>query len=380
MVTARPPIREDVKGLRQRARAGGWRVWWEPNAAERGAGLKPVDLDADRPTWSVREARRLNVAAEAAVKGKGRGTGGRTMAALIADYQRGRAFRGLKPKTQTGYRGLMRLIEEKWGAEPVAGFTKPVMRRWYETLADTRGEYQAKQLIRAASILFQHAETMLGWRPENSNPCYRLRVVTPKGRARFASWEEIAAMQAAADRVGLRCVAVALRLSLFTGQRETDVLAATPDAFAPGGPDLPPGLWVWRLTRSKRGNADTLPVHPAILPDILAARTAGASHLVLDDVTGQPLGDVAFGYRWAKVRTEAAKLCPSVASLQFRDLRRTFGVLARRAGVGIDDAADVLGNSAATDPVLAETYMPGQLDTRMRAVMAINPPAERKLA
>eukprot|EP00919_Chromeraceae_sp_WS-2016_P079842 GHVR01188887.1.p1 GENE.GHVR01188887.1~~GHVR01188887.1.p1 ORF type:complete len:110 (-),score=14.87 GHVR01188887.1:181-510(-) len=60
-MTNRAPITDKVTGLRQRRRANGsWRVWWEPNQSARDLGFDAVELNADRATWSVREAKRLN--------------------------------------------------------------------------------------------------------------------------------------------------------------------------------------------------------------------------------------------------------------------------------------------------------------------------------
>ena len=70
--------------------------------------------------------------------------------------------------------------------------------------------------------------------------------------------------------------------------------------------------------------------------------------------TGLPGVDL-FVDRFAEVRAEAAKKMPQLADLQFRDLCRTFGVLARAGGAERSDVGDVLGNSAAVDPRLGET-------------------------
>jgi hypothetical protein len=48
--------------------------------------------------------------------------------------------------------------------------------------------------------------------------------------------------------------------------------------------------------------------------------------------------------------------------------------MARRAGTGRDDVADVLGNSADTDSYLAQVYTAAELATAARAVMAIRRP------
>lgn len=66
-----------------------------------------------------------------------------------------------------------------------------------------------------------------------------------------------------------------------------------------------------------------------------------------------------------------------MAGLQFRDLRRTFAILSRSGGSTKDDTGDVLGNSSAVNPQLAEVYMPSQLDTASRAVDAIKRPGRK---
>ena len=57
--------------------------------------------------------------------------------------------------------------------------------------------------------------------------------------------------------------------------------------------------------------------------------------------------------------------------------RRTFGVWARAGGGSREDVGDVLGNSAAMDPQLGETYMPPSFHTAARAVASIQRPSEQ---
>ena len=81
-VKPRRPIAAPPPRVRQRQRADGtWRLWWEPEQAIRSQGFATVELDADRLTWSQREAQRLNRLVEDARAGrKPRKAGGRTVA------------------------------------------------------------------------------------------------------------------------------------------------------------------------------------------------------------------------------------------------------------------------------------------------------------
>lgn len=382
----------DPPGMRSRGRTDGTvRVWWEPSPAARKLGFDPVDLDADRMSWSRKRATDLNAEVAAAAAGgpkagarKG-AAGGRTISALIADYQQSPHFTAsLAPKTRESYRKLLLQVEAKWGTYRVGDFDKATMTAWYETLFAAKGARMAQALIRQMSILFSRAES-IGWRPENSNPCMRLRVVTPRPRSRAGRHDELAAMLKGADALGLSSMALAIRLAVYQGQRQTDIRTATRGAFALRSlPGRKGQVWVWQFVRSKRGNAGAMIVHPAVVPALRAAladtgtaaqpRLADAA-LILDEATGAPPSEFLFNKRWRAVLDWAADPdrgnCPSVADLQFRDLRRTFAVLARAGGASKDDVADVLGNSAAVNPILGETYMPASFETASRAVAAV---------
>lgn len=373
-------------GLRERAKAdGSVRIWWEPPAEARAKGAKPVELDAARLTWSVRMATDLN---KAAAKGPRKPTVGQTINYLIDDYQASLAFRRLKPPTQTDYRSNHRIIRAKWGTSLVADLTKPVMHTWYEALCDARSSRMALKLIRAMSILFSHSE-LRGWRAEGSNPCQRLKMEIPKGRRAVFDWDQMDALIAAADRIGLPNVGHAISLSMLQGQRQTDLIAAQAVNFVqvplpPQGDDTPATVWVWRLEQSKRGNETFAVLHPettARLAPLLAGRQNG--NLLTDDRTGQPWTIGLFSKRFAEVRAAAISAGRTdLAGLQFRDLRRTFANLSRRGGATTADVADVLGNTAATNQQLGDVYMAPQILTALRAVTAVQRPRkdERKTA
>lgn len=173
-------------------------------------------------------------------------------------------------------------------------------------------------------------------------------------------------------------------LSLFQGQRETDVILATCGAFQEritraGGQRRMRVQWTF--TRSKRRNAGAMWLHDEVAPRVRALIDDAAPdrRLLRDERTGADYDEDLFQRRWREVRETAIRAdkagrLQSLNGLQFRDLRRTFGVMSRAGGSTKDDTGDVLGNSAATNPQLAEVYMPSQLDTASRAVDAIQRP------
>ncbi len=385
------PIKDAPPRLRQRQRIDGtWRVWWEPEAAIRPLGFAVVELDAGAPMKAGRAARDLNdQVAQARVTGAApqprRGL--MCIEDVAEDYQRSMQFLDLKPKSQASYRGAIRLIIRKWGDVAAVDITKPMMRTWYEALHRDAGKYQALQMIRLMSILMAHAE-LRGWRPEQSNPCYRLGVSVPKPRRRSASWDEYDALIAAADRVGLPSIGLAVSLSMLAGQRETDVIEARRGDFAqqlvtwPGESAAVP-VWVWWLGRSKNGVDGTVMLHGELAPKVAAvlARVApDDARLIIEERVGRAYDMDLFQKRWGEVRAAAvaggagALPCESLTCLQFRDLRRSFAVHARRGGASREDAGDALGNSAGTNDRLKDTYMPPDFFTAARAVAAVNRP------
>jgi len=379
------PITSKVKRLRQRQRKNDtWAIWWEPEAAIKALGFARVDLDPNRPTWSKREAIRLNREVDIARAGGNNTTRrGNTIEDLIENY-RHKELHKKRPKTQASYKLLLTPIVEKWGRALVSEFDKPTMRVWYETLFDHNGPRQAQALIRMMSALFSRAE-LIGWRPENSNPCFRLKMDTPAPRTRCADWAEIDALCAAALSIGAASMATAIKLAVFQGQRPTNIYTAQLDEFSQitlpidgGGQET---VWIWTLLRTKRNTKGVMRLHPEVAPlvaTLVASAKDGQSRLLIDEATGTAYPEDRFSKRFAQVRKIAAVELPSVSTLKFRDFRRTFAMFAREADIHKDDVADVLGNSAATDWQLGETYMPTQFATASRAVMSIKRPAKPK--
>jgi integrase len=385
MTRRRPaqPVLDDAPGLRQRLRADGtWRVWWEPTAAARKAGAQVIDLSAMRSGDAARTARAehdkwARVVAGDAPKPQHQG---RTITDLILDYQHSLDFTRKPASTRRVYGSDLRAIEGKWGAQPALLFTKPALALWHEALVKDRGETRARAILRMMSILMGHAE-LRGWRAENTNPCTGLKLRTPVERSRAADWDEFDALIAAARRLRARPVLVALHLAVLAGQRQYDILRTQPDDFYMiNAPHMARPVWVWALKQSKRGKVVEVPVHPMAVPPLrlqLMRAPTGPGTLIWDEATGKAFTPDRFAKLWAKVRADAATTMPSVATLQWRDLRRTFGNLSRAGGSSDADTADVLGNTAAKNPKLRRTYMAPQLITTLRAVSAVQRP-ERK--
>lgn len=382
-----PPIQNPPPLLRQRyvPSRGTWRIWWEPSRKARALGYPPVVLDADRLTWSVRQAERLNAQLQEKKRNVKpslcvRPAAARCISTLIDRYCASPKFRdGLRHATRADYEAAFRSVKQRFGSRDVSGIRKPEIVAWYETIYPA-GASQAKRLVRAASILFSYAET-IGWIAEGANPCLRLQLVTPKPRGRVANWDEVGALLRVCATPGLIqgvqpgaliSMGTAIALTTFNGQRQSDVIAVTADQVEGN---------VWRIERSKRGQAGVFELHEFARPWVTRARDmsakAGLDQLILYEGTRRPYqSQDHFGEVFRRVRAQAFKNCDTIRDLQFRDLRRTSSQMARLGGADGHQTGDLLGNASERDPRLSITYMPADETAATAAVRAIQPPPE----
>lgn len=374
---AQPPVITPTDGLRQRQRSDGtWRIWWEPTARQAKLGAKVVDLSNLRGGEAQRRATALTKDyAETTPRLRAH-----SIDALIADYTASRWFTKLRDSTKGSYRSNMNTIAAKWGPQPVPSFDGPTVNSWYESLLNARGHSRAHSLIIMLQILFKHAERR-GWIAKGSNPAADMGMDKPVPQStRVATDAEIDALLHAADARN-PTLALALRLSVHTGQRVEDIRTARPSEFEPAaipvvGRAKPVQGYYWRMLRSKRGNAGVIPIINAQLVAGLAAQLARADvqakgQLLLNG-NGQPYTRHRLGDHFDVVRAAAAQTLPSIHGLQWRDLRRTFGVRLRIAGVSRDDIGDVLGNTVGISPDLAARYTPATAASTTRAVAAVS--------
>lgn len=227
-------------------------------------------------------------------------------------------------------------------ADTGAGISDP-LHKAYWTLHGKAGVAQAAGVMAVASVWLtwcrkRQSRAVANWAADVSRE-------TPPGRIRTATWDELQALVAAADKLAMPHVGDAVILGVDLSWSEVDLLALTWPRVAGdravtgeggriktgrvGGTPLLPSLGVKRLAviRARNQAAGVEPTHVVHLPRQRARkRTAAADgHL--------------FRKHYAKVRAEAAKACPSVADLQFADLRDTGFSLGRAAGFTDDMTA-----------------------------------------
>lgn len=158
---------------------------------------------------------------------------------------------------------------------------------------------------------------------------------SPPGRIRVASWDELAALIAAAEARGLHSIADSIILAVDLSWSQADRLKLT-------WPQISPDYRV-RGTRQKTGIKGETPLLESLgRPRVQRIRqrqaeiygpTVQPTHVLVCELTGKPWVRRAYSQAFAEIRAEAAKELPSVATLLDLDLRDTAITVAHNAGL-----------------------------------------------
>lgn len=381
-----PASKNWPRGLRSRLRADqSTRLWWEPTAPGRAAGLANVELDGDRLSWSVGRAAALNADQLAKLTGDQISPDRRqrsiyqSVSALIGEYKRSRFFRDKADATRASYNQNLAIIERYWGPKRVRAIGKAAVNEWFESYLDQGKKTQATRLVAMLSILMSHAERC-EWLPAGANPCLKLGGTgSHNRRSRIATPAELKILLSTCDATGQDALGTFVCLAVWTGQRATDLRQARRQDFRLIETEAGT-RWCWDLHQSKRGTSVPLFIHEQAVSRLAGTMIRDArpeDAFLIHPLTGEAWSQENLSKAFSRLRETAACELPSIADLQFRDLRRTFGVWATIGGATISDIAAVLGNSADTNADLAARYAPPAVERTRRAVEAVTLPKKR---
>lgn len=278
-----------------------------------------------------------------------------------------REFARLKPKTQFSYRhDLKRLIDalagfaalpDKADKDAMARHafavalvrSKPVrilapeetptgvvnlLYDAYWALHEKGGVHRAYQSLAAAGSWLSwcgkfQSPSILNWTTTVSRD-------TPPGRIRVLTWDEVKALVAAADDLGMPEIGDAVILGVDLSWSQTDRLHLTWDRLRDGVADTGQD---GRKKTGRRGGARLTALGLARVAQIRArqaAMPAHPTHVIWSAQLGGPMnhdGGNFYRKRFAEVRAKAAKTCPSVATATDADLRDTAFTWMEEAGL-----------------------------------------------
>lgn len=335
---------------------------WSPGPALRARGFKGKDLKDANGQWlseadAMIAASALNAGADAArthglaiavpaaltvvksVPAPQPKKQSKLVAEVIGEYLKIKCFDA--EATERVYRYYCRLIRDWTGDVPVEDVTLQAMNAFYAQTKKVRGLPTANQLWKIFNIVLNFAVDN-DWLTVNR----ATRVELKKTKGRIVIWndEELDAFDTAALGLDRMSIADGVFLGSITTQRPSDLIPLTDENIDED---------YLRLTQKKTGNDVSIRIIDKTRArlDALAARKAQRwpnvinPHLLICETTGLVYNDSNFRKQFRAVRAEAAKLCPSILSKRFSDLRDTGVTRLAEAECTIPEIATMTGHS-----------------------------------
>jgi integrase len=245
---------------------------------------------------------------------------------ILQGYQASEDFLGLSPRTRSDYASKIRLIEAEFGDFPLAALkdvrSRGVFLKWRDRLAHTS--------LRQADYSWSVLSHVLAWALNRglvaTNPCTKGGRLYHGSRADkvWSENDEANFLEKAPHHLHL-----ALKLGLWTGQREGDLLRLQWASYD--------GARI-TLRQSKTGVHVTIPVGASLKAALDS--TPKPSLFILSNLKGKPWTDNSFRSSWAK----ACRLA-GVAGVTFNDLRGTAVTRLALSGCTEAEIASITGHS-----------------------------------
>lgn len=262
-----------------------------------------------------------------------------TITDLIKAYRLSPEWNRLRPVTRESYeRHLVRILDE-FGEYPLSQLSRRGVRgaflQWRDEMA-SKTPRQADMTLQIFRIVLNFA---LDREYALVNPLLRLRPIAVSTR-RDNIWSDDVIkrfMDKAPERMQR-----AMLLALWTGQRQSDLLALKWSAYDGG---------TIRLTQSKGGVEVSVPVSDE-LKRCLDNLARTSTHILTNKV-GQPWRS-GFRSSWYYVCQEA-----EITGLTFHDLRGTFVARAHAASASIAEIAHITGHTERkAETIIRKHYLP----------------------
>lgn len=254
---------------------------------------------------------------------------------VIEQYRHSAAFSDLSPRSRRDYHRLLLKIEQDFGDFPIDALRDPRTRGEFLAWRDRNALKSRRQADYAFAVLAR----VMSWAYNRGiitlNPCERGgRVYRAKRSDRVWKPEDEAVFFKSAP-IHLH---LPLKMALWTGQRQGDLLRLTWSAF--DGQSL-------RLQQSKTNAVVQIPLGRKLLEELQALclhRKAANENYVTETILlnsrGQAWTESGFQASWRK-----ACIAVGIKNLTFHDLRGTAVTRLAQAGCTVPEIATISGHS-----------------------------------
>lgn len=393
-----------IPGYRARARASGTYYFWEPSPAQRAAGWQTIPFGRDQDA-AIAGSRARNV--EVAEWKTGRAMPDAIRAAVrratishaIARYRAEHLPHLRTDRARLTANSHLRAIEDLFGELLVDELKPHHVHDWRDRMLG-RGKYTGQTALYAPHTTHNRLRALRGlynWMKKasiglaTSNPADDFDMPQPKGRKQVWERDDEGVFIAAALDLGLPSMALAMRFALYTAQRQQDVIGFTEHSLTEidmlASPQLDAQfrgkdgrIFGWDLTQRKTETTGLLPFDPHMRTTIeTTLRTNRArdrangrllTHLIVDDRTGLPFTEHGFIRTWQAVLDHAIAATgrKAMATLQWRDLRRTRVVRLKRMGLEREAIGSLTLHAAKSIDKMLEVYGPTDATTTANTI------------
>ncbi len=255
------------------------------------------------------------------LKGAARKIAPGSLAEVVTLYRRAPEFRNLRERTRHEYTMYMDLLSETWGPHPIAS----IERKHVLALRDRYAETPAK-----ANKIMGVLRTVLSFAVERDyrrdNPAKEVKKL--RMGAGHASWPDEAVDRLLSTAPPM--MALALKLGLYSGQREGDLLAMSWHDYDGERIQVVPG---------KTGTKLSIPVHSALREALDAQERV--SPIILTTETGRPFTGSNLRHHFGKAMKAAG-----LSGLTFHGLRYTAAAKLAEAGCSLKEIASITGHKS----------------------------------
>jgi hypothetical protein len=339
------------------------RGYWQPKPAMRRLGFEPTACGPDGPdAWAIAEA--LNAkwreysreAEEAPEPIPARGS----LAEAFARYRATAEWTEKKaPRTREEWERCWARIEPIFGNAKPSSVTLDQVSRFREAIARTVSQREAHRIIKVWRALWRIAAA-LKYCVKDADPSLGVTNTEPERRQYVWTFREMRLLRKTAWREGYRGLAVAITVLWDAGLSPVDVRKLTPSQRR----EDDQGIW-FELDRAKTGRAAVATLSRAGAR-ILDAYLAGLGAELRPDApivrnrSGRAYSKDTMGDDFRDIRALAFGPDEPRTMLDFRRSVLREGM---RGGADLTLAGQKLANDVGSNPSLARTYAPTDVDT-----------------
>ncbi len=241
------------------------------------------------------------------------------LAAVATEYRKSPEYKGLRPKTRKNYLRYLDLLCERWGAFSVAGIRRKHVLALRDQFGDTPAT--ANKMVTVLRVLLAFA---VDREYRQDNPAKGIKkLATGPGYSAWRDWAIERFLETAPPMM-----AFALKIGMYTGQREGDCLAMS-------WHDLD-GDQIY-VVQGKTGAKLWIPLH-SDLKEALETQER-VSPIILTTETGKPFRGSNFRHHWGKAMKAAG-----LEGMTFHGLRYTAATNLAEAGCSHKEIAAITGH------------------------------------